>query len=117
MPDELSLKPNGIYATKIVLQKEIVIPDSIYAPMIMFQTGINMGKLHTTCQITLAAAKITEPGTERETWESTGQTQMIYLSDLVNLDPDLSMVGEQAALLYRGMLELIAAINETRKVL
>jgi len=108
---------DGIKSPRITIQTELPIPNAVYAPMIMLQTGINNGKLHTTCQITIAAASVNDLGTEKENWVSTGQGQMIYLSDLANLDPDLSDIGEQVVTLHMGLLDLIATINNTRKVL
>lgn len=99
------------------LTTKVKIPDSVYVPMIMMQTGINQGKLITSCQLTLAAAKGTDPGTDKENWEATGQSSTIYIYDLVNLDPGYEQFGDQVKRIYGDILILIAAINEVKKVL
>ena len=93
------------------------VPDSIFIPMILLQTGIVNGKLYTSCQLQFSAAKVENPNTEKENWIPTGQTQTIYLSDLLNLESDLEKLGDKVKALYGDILEIIAFVNETRKVL
>ncbi len=99
------------------LETTVAVPNAVYAPMIMFQTGINNGKLIPSCQITLAACKVLNEGKANETYEATGQTQMIHIADLNNLSADIAKVGSQVVTLLDGVTNLIAEINATRKVL
>jgi hypothetical protein len=101
----------------LTLETVVAVPNAVYAPMIMFQTGINNGKPITSCQITLAAIKVTNAGTKDEAWEQTGKTEMIHIADLNNLSSDIAKVGSQVVALLEGVTDFIAEVNSTRKVL
>ncbi len=101
----------------ITLQTTPSTPNAVYVPQFMLQTGINNGKLITSCQITFAAAKGVNIGTKDEQWVSTGQTQMIYISDITNPEPDIAKFGTQMNKFYNDLMAMIEAINATRKVL
>ncbi len=101
----------------ITLQTTPATPNAVYAPQFVLQMGIMNGKLVTSCQITLAAAKVVNAGTPQEQWEPTGQTQMIYIGDLDNPDPDLLFLAIKIGVLKEKLTDLIERINQTRKVL
>ncbi len=100
----------------ITLQTKPETPNAVYVPQFMLQTGINNGKFITSCQITLAAVKGVNVGTKDEQWVSTGQTQMIFISDIANPEPDLAKFGTQMNKFYTDLMALLEAINATRKV-
>lgn len=99
------------------LQTTPVQPNSIYAPQIILQTGIVDGKLTTSAQLGLAAAKVDNAGTETETWTATGQRNTIYISDIGQLDTDFTALQPQITALYSAIVQLIADANSIRKVL
>ena len=101
----------------IQMETSVITPNSIFVPMIILQTGINKGKLQTSCQITLAASKVENEGTENEFWTSTSQQKTVYIPDLDNLEPDLQSENEQVVNLRVAILQFITFINNTRKVL
>jgi len=101
----------------LVLEKPVVVPDAVFVPMVLIQTGIDNGKLVISCQFHLAAAKCTGRGTPQEFWEATGQSEMIHLSNAQGLDPDLAAIAPQLADVYGRIIAALGAINAIRKVL
>lgn len=101
----------------ITLQTTQKVPNSVYVPQFMIQTGINNGQLITSCQIVYAAAKVISAGLPTEQWVPTGQNQMIYIPDLNNLDPDLAKYQTQVTNWYNNLVAVLEAFNSTRKVL
>ncbi len=101
----------------ITLQTTPSTPNAVYVPQFMLQTGVHNGKLITSCQITFAAVKGVNIGTKDEQWVATGQTQMIYIGDIANPEPDLAKLGVKINQFYTYLMELLEAINATRKVL
>ena len=99
------------------LQTKPIEPNAIMIPMILMQTGIINGKLHTSCQITLSPAKVDNPGTDEESWTMTGNQQTIYLSDVENLESDLESLKDLVGKVYTDMITLIDGVNKIRKVL
>ena len=99
------------------LQTKPIEPNAVMIPMILVQTGIINGKLHTSCQITLSPAKVDDAGTEKEFWTMTGNQETIYLSDLENLEEDLEGLKDLVGKVYTDMITLIDGVNKIRKVL
>lgn len=97
--------------------KQAVIPNSIYFPKISFVTDIINNKQVISAYITLAAAKVTDAGLETETWVDSGQTQTVYLPDIMNLEPDIESLSGLTSDIYNGFISLINDINNIREVL
>ena len=98
----------------ITLETRPVDANAVYIPMILIQTGINNGKLQTSCQLTLADARVDEKG---EGWESGGRVRAFYIPDVMNLEEDLKQLSLQVTDLFTGIVELAGALNSIRKVL
>ncbi len=98
------------------MQTTPIIPNAVYAPMILIQTAIVQGKLVTTAQITYAAAKCENLDTEKEHWAATGQSGTVYLGDIAKLEPDLQDIEPVVGEVYARVMKVIAVVNETRKV-
>ena len=101
----------------ISLETIPVQPNAVYAPQILLQTAVIGGKLQTSAQLFLAAAKVENPGESTETWTPTGQNNMVHLGDIAHLDEDLAGLQSQVATLYAGLVQLLASLNSIRKVL
>jgi hypothetical protein len=95
------------------MQTTPVSPNAIYFPQILIQTGIGNGELHISCQLNLAAAKVSENGK----WEAAGQYKTINIPSLLNLPPDLEHLAPQVAQLYGQIVSLVDSINAVRKIL
>ena len=70
-------------------------PNAIFAPQIMLQTCIVGGKLHTSARICLAAAKVDDLGQPAENWTPTGQSGVLHIGDVSNLEQDLAALQSQ----------------------
>lgn len=101
----------------LTLQTIQLVPNGVYVPQVVIQQGINNGKLIVSCQITLAAAKVVNIGTPTEQWVPTGQTEMFYISDLLNLDSDIIQYQTQVNTWLNNLNSLVELINAKRKVL
>ena len=93
------------------------IPNIAYPSMILIQTGIVNGKLQTSLQMHLNAAKRENPGTPEETWTATGKTEMIHIADAANPDADLVSVKPALLAAYQAIVDVVRQINAIRKVL
>lgn len=101
----------------IPVENEVIVPNAVYAPQIILQMGISNGKLVSSAQIVFAGAKVIDAGLPTEQWISTGQTQVIHIADIMNLEADLAALAPQVETVYSGIVSLLAAINSIRKVL
>ena len=91
-----------------------IIPDSVFSPQILIQTACVNGQLVTSVQITLTAGKYDEKAGWMPLY---GYNEMVYIPDLTNLEEDLKELFPQVQKVYDGIVELIAELNKTRKVL
>lgn len=92
-------------------------PNAVYIPQIVIHCGIVDGQLRTSAQIILSGAIVTNAGEENENWVQTGQTQMIQIPDVMNLDADLASLQTDVYTVFGGIINLIGAMNSIRKVL
>jgi len=97
----------------LTLQTKVNVPTAVYVPQVLIQTGINMGEIHTSCQIVLAAVMVDEVGR----LVPTGQMQTIYISDIDHLEPSLTKLGVQVSTFYNNLMTVLEAVNETLQVL
>jgi len=101
----------------ISLETTPITPNAVYAPQILLQTCIVGGKLQTSAQLFLAAAKVENSGELTETWTPTGQSSMVCLGDIANLDEDLASLQSSVTTLYAEIVQLLGSLNSIRKAL
>ncbi|MHB9070470.1 MAG: hypothetical protein ACYC54_08870 [Sedimentisphaerales bacterium] len=95
------------------MQTKPEVPNTIFFPQILIQTGINNGDLRTSCQLVLSAAKVDAQGK----WTPTGQTQTVYIPDIAKLEEDLVHLAPTVQQLYGIIVGLVDGINAVRKIL
>jgi len=102
----------------IPLQNEIVVPNSVVAQQVITNTTPDAnGKLKTSAHVTLAASYVIGYGTADEHWSLTGQTGVIYIPDIDNLDDDIAGLALQIQQAFGLLVSIIDALNVIRKVL
>lgn len=101
----------------ISLQTTPVTPNAIFAPQIIISTALVGGKLQTSAQVFLAAAKVENAGQPNESWTTTGQNNLLYLADLDNLDTDLAGLQSQVNTVYAQIVTLLGNFNSIRRLL
>jgi hypothetical protein len=52
-----------------------------------------------------------------ETWTPTGQSSMVCLGDIANLDEDLASLQSSVTTLYAEIVQLLGSLNSIRKAL
>jgi hypothetical protein len=95
------------------MQTTLPVPNSIYFPQILIQTGIQNGDLVSSCQLTLTAAIVDANGK----WTSTGHSKTVYLADMLNLEADLTELAPLVGQIYGGIITLVDQLNVIRKIL
>lgn len=95
------------------MQTTPTVPNAIYFPQIIIQTGIVSGQLKSSAIVSFSAAQVNETGQ----WADTGQTKTILIQDIENLDPDLVHLAPQVAQLYSVLITLLDDVNTVRKVM
>ncbi|HBR19455.1 MAG: hypothetical protein A2Y13_04325 [Planctomycetes bacterium GWC2_45_44] len=96
---------------------EIVKPNAVLIPQILIQSGVVEGKIKTSVQIVLAAAKCDNAGQPNEAWELTGKVESIRLDDIEHLDEDLASLQASVGQVFAGILGLVHGMNTIRKVI
>jgi hypothetical protein len=97
----------------VKMQTTPVVPNAVYFPQILIQTAPMNGELITSCQIAFAGALVDEKGT----WTPSGHSGMVYLPNMLNLEPDLADLQPVVNEIYAGIVKVVGRMNEIRKVL
>lgn len=101
----------------IPFETSVQTPNAVYIPQIIIQCGIVDGQLKTSAQIILSGAHVTNAGEANESWTQTGQTQIMQIPDIMNLDSDLASLQTDVYTVFGGIINLVGSMNAIRKVL
>ncbi|MDO8302877.1 MAG: hypothetical protein Q7T18_06535 [Sedimentisphaerales bacterium] len=103
----------------IPIQNEVaqIVPNAVMIPRIIISCNVIDGKLKTSAEILLSAARCENSGLPNELWVPTGQSKVLYIADVENIDADLALLQPQTLQVFGGVIALIAGMNQIRKVI
>jgi hypothetical protein len=95
------------------LEKEVVVPNALIAPLIVISTNIIGGRLVSSAQIQIKGAKVDAGGI----WtEADSSVETLMINDVENLPHDIASIAPKVGLLFETIVEIIGEVNAIRKV-
>ena len=102
-----------VVASAIQPQKTLVMPNAVFMPQALIQTGMVNGQPCSSMQIIVATANIGNDGK----WIASGQSRTIHLSNIAILDEDIAHLSKELGAVYSNLVAIVAEINKIRQVI
>ncbi|HBR20290.1 MAG: hypothetical protein UV78_C0006G0017 [Parcubacteria group bacterium GW2011_GWA2_43_17] len=102
-----------IVSAPIPTQKAPVVPNSVFIPQVIIQTGIINGQLRSSAQIVIASANVDDNGI----WKQSGNAETIFLGNIAELDSDIAHISKEFGAVYSNLVAIVAEINKIRQVI
>ena len=97
----------------IKLQREVVMPNAVFVPQIVFSTSPRDGVLETSANLSFQTAVVDEKGK----WAPMAHTGNLYISNILAVEPDISVLQTRINQLYADMIGIVSDLNDIRKVI
>ena len=102
-----------VVSAPIPTQKTPVVPNSVFIPQVIIQTGIMNGQLRSSAQIVIASANTDGEGI----WKRSGNIETIFISDISAPDADIAHLSKELGAVYSNLVAIVAEINKIRQVI
>lgn len=127
MPDKIVEDPSVTDAIALLdknpmpalpMQTVPPVPNASYTSQGVIQSAIVAGRLVMSMQFTFSPAQVSGADKGDGTWTPVqGQTQQVYIGDVMNLDEDLADLAPNMKEFFAHYAQISAALNKRRKVL